>query len=54
MERLIRLIKKRKEIGKRLAHKKGGNFNDLIQYKSIGDLILEEVNRLYDEGKLGE
>ena len=53
MERLIRLIKKRKEIGKRPSYTKGGSFNDLIEYKRMGDLILEEVEKLYDDGKLG-
>ena len=66
MERLKRLIKKRKEIGKRPSYTKGGDYNitpnhlnihkdynDYIEYKRLGDLILEEISMLYDEGKLG-
>ena len=53
MERLIELIKKRKEIGKRPSYTKGGDYNDYVEYKRLGDLILEEISRLYDEGKLG-
>lgn len=53
MERLIELIKKRKEIGKRKSYTKGGDYNDYVEYKRIGDLILEEVCKLYDDGKLG-
>lgn len=53
MERLIRLIEKRKEIGKRKSYTKGGDYNDFIEYNRIGNLILDEVCRLYKEGKLG-
>lgn len=53
MERLIKLIEKRKEIGKRPSYTKGGNFNDHIEYNRIGNLILQEVCKLYDDGKLG-
>ena len=53
MERLIKLIEKRKEIGKRKSYTKGGDYNDFIEYNRIGNLILDEVCRLYDERKLG-
>lgn len=52
MERLIELIKKRKEIGKRKSYTKGGDYNDYVEYDRIGGLILEEVCKLYDDGKL--
>lgn len=54
MEHLVRLIEKRKEIGKRTAHIKGGSCNDKIEYERIGQLIIDEVNRLYDAGKLND
>lgn len=53
MEQLIHLIEKRKEIGQRKSYTKGGNYNDFIEYNRIGELILDEVYELYDEGKLG-
>lgn len=53
MERLIELIKKRKETGKRKSYTKGGDYNDYVEYERIGGLILEEVCKLYDDGKLG-
>ena len=53
MERLIHLIEKRKEIGQRKIYTKGGNYNDYIEYSRISELILDEVYKLYDEGKLG-
>lgn len=53
MERLIRLIEKRKEIGNRKSYTKDGDYNDFIEYKRIGNLILNEVCMLYEEGKLG-
>lgn len=52
MERLIKLIEKRNEIGKRKSYTKGGDHNDYCEYNRIGELILKEVHRLYDEGKL--
>ena len=52
MENLKRLIEKRKEVGKRPSYTKGGNYNDIVEYNRLGCLILEEVTRLYDEGKL--
>ncbi len=52
MEYLIELIERRKEIGKRPAYIKGGSLNDKIEYERIGNLILNEVSRLYDDGKL--
>ena len=53
MEHLIHLIEKRKEIGKRKSYTKGGDYNDFIEYNRIGNLILDEVCRLYEEGILG-
>lgn len=53
MEHLIHLIEKRKEIGKRKSYTKGGDYNDFIEYSRISELILDEVYKLYDEGKLG-
>lgn len=53
MERLIKLIEKRKEIGKRKIYTKCGDYNDYIEYSRISELILDEVYKLYDEGKLG-
>lgn len=53
MERLIDLIKKRKEIGKRKSYTKGGDYNDYVEYIRVGELILDEVCDLYDKGKLG-
>lgn len=53
MEQLKELIKKRKEIGKRKSYTKGGNYNDYVEYNRLGDLILEEIEMIYDEGKLG-
>ena len=53
MERLIKLIEKRKEIGKRKSYTKGGDYNDYIEYSRISELILDEFYKLYDEGKLG-
>ena len=52
MEYLISLIEKRKEVGKRPAHTKGGSYNDVIEYDRLGELIIKEVNRLYDAGEL--
>lgn len=52
MERLIELIEKRKEVGKRKSYRTGGNLNDYVEYRRIGELILDEVYRLYDEGKI--
>lgn len=52
MEYLNELIEKRKEVGKRTAYTKGGNWNDRVEYDRLGQLILEEVNRLYENGKL--
>ena len=52
MEHLIKLVEKRKDLGKTKSYKNGGNFNDLIEYKRLGELIVEEVCHLYDEGKL--
>lgn len=52
MQRLRELIEKRKEIGKRPAPMKYGNYNDLMEYSRLGELILAEVDKLYDEGIL--
>lgn len=52
MQRLRELVERRKEVGKRPSHTKGGNYNDLVEYERLGELILEEVNKLYDDGKL--
>ncbi len=54
MEYLIELIEKRKEIGKRQAYCRGGNLNDKVEYERLGSLILDEVNRLYENGKLND
>lgn len=45
MEHLIKLIEKRKEIGKTKSCKNGGNLNDLVEYRRLGDLIIEEQRR---------
>lgn len=52
MEHLIELIEKRKEVGKRPAYINGGKWNDRIEYERLGNLILDEINRLYEKGKL--
>ena len=54
MEHLMELVKKRRKIGERPSYTKGGNYNDLVEYKRIGDLILAEVDRLYDERRKGD
>lgn len=53
MERLIKLIEKRKEIGKRKSYAKGGDHNDYCEYNRIGELISGkyEVTAL-DAGRL--
>ena len=51
MEYLIELIEKRKEVGKRPAYTKGGNWNDMVEYDRLGQLIIKEVNRLYESGE---
>lgn len=52
MKYLVELIEKRKEIGKRPAYSKGGNWNDKVEYERLGNLILDEVCRLYENGML--
>lgn len=52
MEHLISLIEQRKEIGKTKAPVRGGNLNDLVEYWRNGKLIVNEVCRLYDAGKI--
>lgn len=52
MEYLIELIEERKELGKRTAYTKGGSWNDRIEYDRLGQLILEEVYRLYENGEI--
>lgn len=52
MEYLISLIEKRKEIGKRPAYSKGGNYNDMVEFNRLGELIIEEVCKLYEKGAL--
>lgn len=52
METLKDLIKERKEIGQRRSHTNGGNYNDFLDYVRLGDLIIEEVCRMYDAGEL--
>lgn len=52
METLKDLIKKRKEIGQRPSYTNGGNYNDWLEYNRLGNLIIEEVCRLYDAGEL--
>ena len=42
------------KLARRLGITKGGDYNDFIEYNRIGNLILDEVCRLYDEGKLGK
>lgn len=54
MERLINLIEKRNEIGKKKSYTQGGDYNDYCEYIRIGELILKEVQKLYDEGRLGD
>lgn len=54
MKYLIELIEKRKEVGKRPWNPQGGttNYNNRTEYERLGNLILDEVDRLYDDGKL--
>ena len=52
MDRLISLIEQRKKIGKTKAPARGGNLNDLVEYQINGELIVNEVCRLYDVGKI--
>lgn len=52
MKHLISLIEQRKEIGQTKSPMCGGNYNNIIEYRRIGDLIIEEVCRLYDTGKI--
>lgn len=52
MQQLKALIKKYKMIGCKKSHSKGGNYNDYVEYQRIGELILKEVIKLYDNGKL--
>ena len=52
MKQLISLIERRKSVGKNKSYTKGGNYNDFIEHERLGQLILREVYRLYDEGKL--
>ena len=54
MKQLISLIERRKSVGKKKSYTKGGNYNDFIEHERLGQLILREVYRLYDEGKLRE
>lgn len=51
---LVELIEKRKEVGKRPWNPQGGttNYNNRAEYERLGNLIIDEVNRLYDKGKL--
>lgn len=50
MERLIELIEKRKGIGKTRSHKKGGNHNDTIEFERLGQLIVDRVNEMHENG----
>ena len=50
MERLIELIEKRKRIGKTKSYKKGGNYNDTIEFERLGQLIVDRVNEMYENG----
>lgn len=52
MDRLCRLIEQRRKIGKTKAPVRGGNCNDLVEYWRNGELIVNEVCRLYDAGKI--
>ena len=52
MQHLKELIEKYKEIGKKKSCRNGGNHNDYVEHQRIGELILKEVIRLYDEGKI--
>lgn len=56
MEHLIELIEKRKDVGRRPWNPQGGtrNYNNRVEYERLGNLILAEINRLYDDGKLAE
>lgn len=54
MEYLIELIEKRKEVGKIPWNPQGGtkNYNNMAEYERLGNLIIEEVYRLYETGKI--
>ncbi|WP_313260341.1 hypothetical protein [Lacrimispora sp.] len=52
MEALKELIERRKEVGEKPSYTKGGDYNDFIEYGRLGDLIIEEVCRMYDTGEL--
>lgn len=47
MKRLVELIEKRKRIGKTRSHKKGGNYNDTIEYMKMN------IEKEYRKGTLG-
>lgn len=50
MKRLVELIEKRKRIGKTRSHKKGGNYNDIIEFERLGQLIVDRVNKMHEKG----
>lgn len=53
MSRLKELIEKRKEIGRRrLSENRKQNCNNRMEFDRIGNLILEEVYRMYEAGEL--
>lgn len=52
MNRLKELAEKRKQIAARPSYTKGGDYNDFVEYNRLGDLIIKEVMRMYEEGEL--
>ena len=52
MKRIQELLEKRAQIGQKPSYTKGGNYNDLVEYTRLGELILKEIEELHKTGKL--
>lgn len=49
-EEILALIAKRKEIGERPAPKKGGSYNNIIDYRRCEEKILEKCLDAFEKG----
>lgn len=54
MNRLKNLLEKREEYSKKPCSRKDKTYNNYLEYHRYGELILEEVERLYEEGELDD
>lgn len=53
MSRLKELVENRKEIGSReFSENHKQNYNNMVEFNRIGNLIIKEAYRMYEAGEL--